>query len=178
MARAGATTEFEQLFLPHLNAAYNLARLLTRNVHDAEDVVQESYLRAFRAFPAFRGESSRPWLLAIVRNTAFTWLRNNAARLAQSEFDERHHAFNGRTPETQTIESERSAGLNRCIENLPAEFREAIVLREQEDFSYREISGIAGVPVGTVMSRIARARARLADCMARFSTRPSAGAAS
>lgn len=165
MPSARTSAEFERLFLPHMNAAYNLARLLTRNPQDAEDVVQESYLRALRAFSTFHGEACRPWLLTIVRNTAFTWLRNNSARLAQSEFDERFHAGLEQSPETQSVESQRSARLNRCIEKLPADFREAIVLREQEELSYREISEITGAPVGTVMSRLARARARLAECM-------------
>ena len=166
MTSAGTSADFERLFLPHLNAAYNLARLLTRNTQDAEDIVQESYLRALRAFSTFHGEACRPWLLAIVRNTAFSWLRKNGAHAAHSEFDERHHAGVEQSPETQSLGAEQSARLNRCIEKLPADFREAIALREQEDLSYREISEITGVPVGTVMSRLARARVRLAQCMA------------
>ena len=166
MRSAGTTADFERLFLPHLNAAYNLARLLTRNAQDAEDIVQESYLRALRAFSTFHGEACRPWLMTIVRNTAFTWLRKNGAQAAHSEFDERYHGGVEQSPETQSLETEQSIRLNRCIEKLPADFREAIALREQEELSYREISEITGAPVGTVMSRLARARARLAQCMA------------
>jgi RNA polymerase sigma-70 factor (ECF subfamily) len=154
--------EFERLFLPHLDAAFNLARFLTRNAQDAEDVVQESYLRALRAFDSFRSESHRPWLLAIVRNTAFTWLQANRGRTAELPEDIPAAAL---TPESATLSQERATGLKRCIEKLPPDFREAIVLREIEELSYREISKITGVPAGTVMSRLSRARARLAGCL-------------
>ncbi|MBZ5602741.1 MAG: sigma-70 family RNA polymerase sigma factor [Acidobacteriia bacterium] len=157
-------TEFERMFLPHLDAAYNLARLLMRNAQDAEDVVQESYLRALRAFRGFRGDAGRPWLLTIVRNTCFTWLQQNRDRI-HVDLDGDRHAGNTGTPESQTLDRERSKGLSRCIEHLPSDFREAIVLRELEELSYREIAEITGVPAGTVMSRLSRARARLADCL-------------
>ena len=152
------------MFLPHLDAAYNLARLLLRNESDAEDVVQESYLKALRAFPSFRGEAGRPWLLAIVRNTCFTWLRRNRDR-SQPEFDSEIHASSASSPEKHSLDRERSQALDRCIQQLPSEFREALILREMEDLSYREIADITGVPPGTVMSRLSRARARLADCL-------------
>jgi RNA polymerase sigma-70 factor, ECF subfamily len=165
MATAKSSAEFDRIFLPHLDAAYNLARYLIRNAQDAEDVVQEAYLRAFRAFSSFRGEASRPWLLTIVRNTSFTWMRDNRAWSGHAEFDEEGQVSGGDNPETQSIRLERSRALGNCVERLPADFREAIVLREMEELSYREIAEITGVPPGTVMSRLSRARARLADCL-------------
>jgi RNA polymerase sigma-70 factor (ECF subfamily) len=165
MSAANTRAEFEKLFLPHLDAAYNLARLLTRNTEDAEDVVQESYLRAFRAFSGFRGEASRPWILTIVRNTSFTWLRDNRAGADHAEYHEGLHISSGATPEAELLGNERTRTVERCIQELPSDFREAIVLREMEELSYQEIAEITGVPQGTVMSRLSRARARLAECL-------------
>jgi RNA polymerase sigma-70 factor (ECF subfamily) len=165
MSTAHTRADFENLFLPHLDAAYNLARLLTRNAHDGEDVVQESYLRAWRAFPSFRGEASRPWILTIVRNTSFTWLRDNRSRADHGEYHEERHASGGATPEAESLGQERARAVERCVQELPADFREAIVLREMEELSYQEIAEITGVPRGTVMSRLSRARARLAECL-------------
>jgi RNA polymerase sigma-70 factor (ECF subfamily) len=165
MPAAKTRAEFEKLFLPHLDAAYNLARLLTRNAGDAEDVVQESFLKAFRAFPGFRGESTRPWILTIVRNTSFTWLRDNRSRADDTEYHEGLHASDDATPETELLGNERARAVERCIQQLPSDFREAIILREMEDLSYQEIAEITGVPAGTVMSRLSRARARLAECL-------------
>jgi RNA polymerase sigma factor (sigma-70 family) len=165
MSTANTQAEFEKLFLPHLDAAYNLARLLTRNAHDAEDVVQESYLKAWRAFSGFRGEASRPWILTIVRNTSFTWLRDNRARAGHAEYHEELHVSGGATPEAESLGQERARAVERCVQELPADFREAIVLREMEELSYEEIAAITGVPRGTVMSRLSRARARLAECL-------------
>jgi RNA polymerase sigma-70 factor (ECF subfamily) len=162
---ARVDAEFERIFLPHLDAAWNLARLLMRNSQDAEDVVQESYLRALRSFSGFRGEASRSWLLAIVRNTCFTWMRNNRGRADQAELREELHAVAAATPESQSLSRERIDAVTRCIEQLPTDFREAIVLRELQQMSYREIAQITGVPSGTVMSRLARARNRLAGCL-------------
>jgi RNA polymerase sigma-70 factor (ECF subfamily) len=158
---------FEEIVIPHLNAAYNLARWLTRNSDDAEDLVQESYLRAFRSFDAFQGRDGRAWLLAVVRNTCFTWLRKQGDR-PTSEFDEQMHAAADRSPNAESVLLNQAAlgSLNDCLEALPPEFREAIVLRELEELSYQEISVIARVPVGTVMSRIARGRKRLQQCLA------------
>src|SRR5436305_211015 len=103
MSAAGTSADFEQLFMPHLDAAYNLARMLLRNVQDAEDVVQESYLRALRAFSGFRGGDGRPWLLTIVRNTSFTWLRDNRSRTANSEYREEMHVSSDPTPEAESL---------------------------------------------------------------------------
>ena len=165
MSTAHTRADFENLFMPHLDAAYNLARLLTRNPHDAEDVVQESYLKAWRAFSSFRGEASRPWILTIVRNTSFTWLRDNRARGGYDEYHEELHVSGGATPEAESLARERARAVERCVQELPADFREAIVLREMEELSYQEIAEITGVPRGTVMSRLSRARARLAECL-------------
>jgi RNA polymerase sigma factor (sigma-70 family) len=162
----GTRAEFETLFLPHLDAAYNLARLLTRNEHDAEDVVQESYLRALRGFPSFRGgAASRPWLLTIVRNTSFNWRRDNRFRANQAEYHEELHVSGGATPEVESLRRERAGALGQCVQSLPSDFREVIVLREMEELRYQEIAEITGVPRGTVMSRLSRARARLAECL-------------
>ena len=161
---------FEQTVVPHLNAAYNLSRWLTRNSEDADDLVQESYLKAFRSFETFQGNGvndARAWLLTVVRNTCFTWLKKKGAQPFM-EFQEQVHSVNDQTPDAESVLLNRAAlgALNNCIENLPLEFRETIVLREIEELSYKEISGIVRVPVGTVMSRLARARKRLQDCMA------------
>jgi RNA polymerase sigma factor (sigma-70 family) len=158
--------EFETLFLPHLDAACNLARLLTRNEHDAEDVVQESYLRALRAFSSFRGgAASRPWFLTIVRNTSFNWRRNNRFRADHTEYHEERHVSGGATPEAESLGRERKRALELCVQELPSDFREVIILREMEELCYQEIAEITGVPRGTVMSRLSRARARLGECL-------------
>jgi RNA polymerase sigma factor (sigma-70 family) len=152
---------FEQAVLPHLDAAYNLARWLTRNDADAEDVVQEAALRAFKFFGGFRGGDSRAWLLTIVRNACYTWLRQNRAQELDAPFDEEAHGVEGDNPETILLEGADRQMLKEALEELPLEFREAIVLRELEGLSYKEISAVADVPLGTVMSRLARARKRL-----------------
>jgi RNA polymerase sigma-70 factor (ECF subfamily) len=161
---------FEATVLPHLDAAYNLARWLTRSPDDAEDVVQEACLRALRYYRGFHGESARPWLLTIVRNTCFTWLRNNRDPQEVPLFDNDRaddqedgggavgSGGAGDDPETIVIQSADRALLNRLIGELPLPFREVLVLRELEDLSYKEIAEVAAVPVGTVMSRLSRAR--------------------
>jgi RNA polymerase sigma factor (sigma-70 family) len=158
---------FEQTVMPHLNAAYNLARWLTRNNQDAEDLVQEASLRAFRSFDTFQGTDGRAWLLAVVRNTCFTWLRKRGDQ-PMAEFDEQLHSRSDRAPDAEAVLLNRAAlgSLNNCLEALPIEFRETIILRELEELPYKEISQIVGVPVGTVMSRLARGRKRLQDCLA------------
>jgi RNA polymerase sigma-70 factor (ECF subfamily) len=153
---------FEQAVLPHLTAAYNLARWLTGNDHDAEDVVQESYLRALKFFSGFRGGSSRPWLLAIVRNTCYTWMRRNRMAEPGLELDEEMYVdTTSPSPEAILLATARGDLVRRALEELPAEFREIVILREMEGLSYKEIAEVTSVPVGTVMSRLARARARL-----------------
>jgi len=159
---------FEQAVLPHLGAAYNLARWITRNDHDAEDVVQESYLRALKFFGGFRGENSRPWLLTIVRNTCFTWLRQNRLSDLTTELDEEIHHMEPApgNPESILLAAAQSELVRKAIEELPPEFREVIILREMEDLSYKEIADITEIPLGTVMSRLARARKRLQQSLA------------
>jgi len=163
---------FEQVVLPHLGAAYNLARWITGNDHDAEDVVQESYLRALKFFGGFRGENSRPWLLTIVRNTCFTWLRQNRFSELNTELDEQIHSTDSKpgNPESMLLAAAQSEMVRKAIEELPPEFREVIILREMEDLSYKEISVIASIPVGTVMSRLARARSRLQELLSGLTT--------
>ena len=158
---------FEQVVLPHLDAAYNLARWLTRREHDAEDVVQESYLRAFNAFEQFHGGDARCWLLTIVRNTCYTWLARNRERAPTASFDEALHdvatcAFDPQAILQQQIDRD---ALKRAIEELAVEFREVLILREFDGLSYQQIASVANLPVGTVMSRLARARARLAEAL-------------
>jgi RNA polymerase sigma-70 factor, ECF subfamily len=152
---------FEATFLPHLPAAYNLARWLTHDPHDAEDVVQESYLRAFRSFAGFRGGDGRAWFLAIVRNTCLTWLRQNRPTKPTVPFDETRH---GR-PATAETHGDGEA-LQAVLVELPPEFREAVVLRDMEGLSYKEVAAVTGVPIGTVMSRLSRGRGLLRQAMA------------
>ena len=161
-------TRFEQTVLPHLDAAYNLARWLTGNEHDAEDVVQESYLRAIKFFDGFHGESARPWLLAIVRNTCYTWLRRNRIDEPTTELDESTPMIDqsSANPESILLAAARTELVRHAVEALPPGFREIVILRELEGMSYKEIAEIASIPVGTVMSRLSRARARLQECLA------------
>ncbi len=152
---------FEQTVLSNLDAAYNLARWLTRDDRDAEDVVQEACLRAFRFFDSFRGGDSRAWLLTIVRHTCYTWLRKNRAREVVPLDEELDRVETDLNPEELVLQSIDQQLLRRAVEELPIEFREVIILRELEGLSYKEIASITGVPLGTVMSRLARARKRL-----------------
>ena len=159
---------FEECMLPHLNAAYNLARWLARNDEDARDIVQEAYLRAFRFFDGYHGGDAKSWLMAIVRNTCVTWTRAQR-RLPAEPFDEAAHGARagGPTVEERLVGAARLDVLRNCIEMLPVEFREVIVMRELEEMSYRQISEAASLPEGTVMSRLSRARKRLEDCAKR-----------
>ena len=154
---------FEEAVLPHIDAAYNLARWLTRNDADAQDMVQEAYLRALRFFSGFRGTDARAWLLTIVRNTCYTWLRRNRSPELSCDFDEVVFAQESEEPdpETQQLQKAQAQLVNEAIEKLPIEFREVVVLRELEELSYKEIAVVLEVPIGTVMSRLARARKRL-----------------
>ena len=154
---------FEALMLPHLDAAWRLARQLTRHPQDAEDAVQEAYLRAQRYFPGFRGGQPRAWMLTIVRHVCYARLKRPWESAALTEFDETVHgeAAPGDDPIARVERGQAGECVREALAELPVAFREAIVLRELEGLSYREISAIAGVPIGTVMSRLARARERL-----------------
>ena len=161
---------FETVVLQHLDAAYTLARYLTRNAHDAEDVVQDACLRALKYFDGFRGgegASARAWLLAIVRNTAYTSRRRRRQDGAETEFDEEQHsdAVADAHPESALLRNDAKETLARALDRLAPEFREVIVLRELQGLSYKEISEVAGVPVGTVMSRLSRARSHLQEAL-------------
>lgn len=163
MREQSTLKRFEQVVLPHLAASYNLARWLTRHDQDAEDIVQEAYIRAFKYFPSFRGGDSRVWLLTIVRNTCYTWLQQQRAHELTTSFDEELHsaASDDLNPEKLLLQGLDNQLLREALEELPVEFREVVVLRELEGFSYKEITAIANIPLGTVMSRLARARKRL-----------------
>src|SRR5262249_47300090 len=162
-ATASELARFEQVTLPHLDAAYNLARWLARNEQDADDVVQEAYLRALKYFHSFHGQDGRTWLLAIVRNTYFTWLEQNRTHGPAAPFDETVHSpvSAESEPVALLLRKADQQRLREALEELPAEFREVIVLRELESLSYKEIAEVANIPLGTVMSRLARARERL-----------------
>ena len=155
--------QFEETFLPFLDAAYNLARWIVQHDQDAQDVVQEAYLRAFKGFQGFRGGNGRAWLLTIVRNTAYSWINKHAADHKLVPYDEEKHAeiisFDQSTKEV--VVEKRREHLNNALLRLPAEYREVIVLYELEGLSYKELALALGVPIGTVMSRLSRARRRL-----------------
>lgn len=167
------TRRFEAAALPHLNTAYNLARWLLRDEHSAQDVVQDAYLRAFRFFDGFRGGDARPWLMGIVRNACFTWMREHGHGTEHVEFDEERDSDSfdptisrdDDNPETLLIKKLESGRVNAAIEQLPTVFREALILRELEEMSYEEIAQIVGIPIGTVMSRLSRARRMLREVL-------------
>jgi len=154
---------FETAVLPHLDAAFNLARWLTRNDADAEDVVQEAYLRAFRFFGGFHGEDGRAWLLEIVRNTSYTWMQRNRSPELNMPLDDEPREVEGDdlNPEELLLQKADAQTLRQAVEELPLEFREVLVLRELDEMSYKQIAAVADLPLGTVMSRLARARKRL-----------------
>jgi RNA polymerase sigma-70 factor (ECF subfamily) len=156
---------FETLMLPHLDAAYNLAKWLLKNEDDARDVVQESYLRAFRSFGGFHGSNGRPWLLTIVRNTAYSLIKKNQNAHLTTTFDEKEHLPDreSASPATLLEQNEESKLVRRAIDRLPDEFREILVLRHLEGLSYKEIADVTQLAPGTVMSRLARARAKLKE---------------
>jgi RNA polymerase sigma factor (sigma-70 family) len=165
---------FEEIVLPHLDCAYNLARWLSRNEDDAQDVVQEAYLRAFRYFPTFHGEGAgaKGWLLKIVRNTFYSWL--DAGRHTQKwvELDEETLPQTSRVPEAERflLQSDTAVLVRRAMEGLPPNYREVLVLRELEGMSYKEIAQITGLPQGTVMSSLSRGRGRLREALASLAT--------
>ena len=167
-AQQAGLTSFEEAMLPHLDAAHNLARWLLRNEQDAQDVVQEAYLRAFNSFGGFHGSNGRAWLLTIVRNTSYTLLKKNRVVDLTTTFDEEIHAsgYESVSPATILEHSEDAELIREAMDELPAEFREILVLRHQEGLSYKEIADIAQIPLGTVMSRLARARDKLKEYLA------------
>ena len=152
---------FEQLVVPHVDAAVNFARWLLRSRADAEDVAQEALLRACRFFRGFQGGDARAWLLQIVRNTCYTWLEKNRPMELSVEFNEELHLQTCPTPETIAIAADDRERLTRALETLPPRFREIVVLRELEGCSYKEIAAITAIPIGTVMSSLSRARRQL-----------------
>ena len=162
---ASVPSTFETLLLPHLDAAYNLARWLLHDEHDAEDAVQEACLRAYRALDRFRGGDGRAWLLTIVRNVCYSHLRRNRREPAGEPFSDETHGSTLDFAEANALlwRETTSELLQRALERLPAEFREMIVLHELEGLAYREIAAVADIPIGTVMSRLARARRKLQD---------------
>jgi RNA polymerase sigma-70 factor (ECF subfamily) len=154
---------FEKTILPHLDAAYNLARWIMNNDQDAEDMVQESYLRAYKYFTSFHGTNSRAWLLTIVRNTCYTWIRENRSEeittdLEEDVYDSESYIYN---PELLLQHYLDTKLVRRALQELTLKFREIIILRDLEGLSYKEIAGIASIPIGTVMSRLARAHQQL-----------------
>ena len=167
MQRPEKRAEFEAAVLPHLDAAYSLARWLLRSEHEAEDVVQEAYVRALRFFGGFRGGDSRGWLLTIVRNVSYTWLRKRRPDQLNLSLDEELHGREdgARDPEGEVLRKADVRSVKQALETLPLELREVIVLRELEGLSYAEIASVAEIPLGTVMSRLSRARSRLRDLL-------------
>ncbi len=171
MHDADEQARFEQALMPHLGAAYNLARWLTRDDHDAQDIVQEAYLRALKFFGGFHGADGRAWLLTIVRNACHTWHQQKQARGAAA-FDEELHGVesDAPTPEAALLRKEGKQTVREAVESLPTELREVVVLRELEGLSYKEIAAVAGIPMGTVMSRLSRARERLQQRLSDWAT--------
>ncbi|PRY03545.1 RNA polymerase sigma factor [Paraburkholderia sp. BL25I1N1] len=168
-SEAARSRRFQQMALPHLDAAYNLARWLCGNASDADDVVQEAFMRAFRFFDTFRGDSARPWLLAIVRRTWYTEWRRRSSSHETVEFDDTMDdasfegwSVGGADPQALLIRDEDTKRVHEALAQLPVEYREVLMLRELEEMGYKEIAAVADVPIGTVMSRLARGRRKLA----------------
>ena len=154
---------FEETVLPHLDAAFNYARWLTRNDADAEDVVQDACVRAMRFFSSLRDDDARAWLFTIVRNAWYSRVsrKANVAEGTRLNDGQDQRPDNALDPEERLLQQHTVGLVRAALEQLPVDFREAIVLREIEGLSYKEIAEIAGVPIGTVLSRLARARERL-----------------
>jgi RNA polymerase sigma-70 factor (ECF subfamily) len=158
---------FEALFLPHLEAAYNLARWLVRTDADAQDIVQEAYLNALKGFNGFRGTNARGWLMTIVRNTAYSWAKKHSSPSNIVRFDEEIHVTTWDERLSPPFRQDRINQLHEALTRLPAEFREILLLRDFEGWSYKELASILNIPSGTVMSRLSRARQRLRQELAR-----------
>jgi RNA polymerase sigma-70 factor (ECF subfamily) len=156
---------FEELFLPHLDAAYNLARWIVERDQDAQDVVQEAYARALKSFAGFRGVNPRAWLLTIVRNTAYNWIHKHLKDQNLIPFDEQIHAIPANEQRSESSYEKRRQQLEEALKKLPAEFREVLVLYEFEGWSYKEMASGLNIPLGTVMSRLSRARRRLQEAI-------------
>ena len=169
MTKNPSDEQFTTVVIPHLDDAYALARWLSGNSADAEDIVQEACLRALRGLDRYAGGNARAWLLAITRNAAFTWLARNRpkALLATEDIEALAPADGAATPEEALIAKADAAAIERAIAALPPPFKETLVLRDINDLSYREIAEITGVPLGTVMSRLARARGLLMAALGR-----------
>ena len=167
MQEESKTARFEAMALPHFGAAYNLARWLVRDDRDAEDVVQEAFLRAFRFFGGYRGGDGRSWLLTIVRNTCYTWLQQNRSRVLSEPIEDKldEIGISNDNPETRLLQTVDAQSVRQALDELPIEFREVLVMREMEELSYKQISTIADLPIGTVMSRLARGRKRLRELL-------------
>jgi len=163
LATDGRNRHFELLAMPHLDAAFNLARWLTGNTADAEDVVQDAYLRAYRYLDAFRGDNFRVWLLTIVRNSFLDWLKDNRSgrQIFQPAPADLDWTDPSPSPEAMLLDRVNSETLAMLMATLPAEYREVLILREIEDLSYKDIAAVTGTPAGTVMSRLSRARLAL-----------------
>jgi RNA polymerase sigma-70 factor (ECF subfamily) len=162
---------FEELVLPHLDAAYRLARLLVKHHEDAQDVVQVAYIKAFKGFKRFRGENARAWILMIVRNTAYTWLKRHHAYPDPIAFDEKVHRLPTEESLPESFYEERSHQLREALARLPVESREILVLRDIEGWSYKELASALHLPLGTVMSRLNRARLQLREEIAKVQPR-------
>ena len=154
---------FERLLLPHLDGAYNLARWITGHDQEAEDLVQEACLRALKSFDGFRGGDGRSWLMIIVRNTCYTWLQQNRSHEVTTAFDEQIYSpqHEAPSPEALLLQRADSELVKNGLQELALDFREVLILRELEGLSYKEIATVASIPIGTVMSRLARGRAQL-----------------
>ena len=176
MSASTKEQRFQSMMLPHLDSAFNLARWLARSHQDAEDIVQEAYLRAFKFFDSFHGEDGRAWLLGIVRNTFYTWYQQIKTQALSTQFEEELHSvqiedgaatlYANNNPEAMLIKKDSQRQLQQALETLSVEFREVMVMRELEDLSYKQIAGIIGIPIGTVMSRLGRGRKQLAEILA------------
>jgi RNA polymerase sigma-70 factor (ECF subfamily) len=170
LSEASKVERFEAIALPHLGAAYSLARWLVHNEHDAEDLVQDAYLRALKFFSGYYGGDSRAWLLTIVRNTCYTWLQRNRAQPLTEPIDdqlEEELGLDFADPEALLLQRVDSQMVRDALRELPVEFREVVVLRELEALSYKEIAAIVDIPIGTVMSRLKRGRTRLSALLAK-----------
>ena len=168
MSERNKSVRFEEIALPHLAAAYNLARWLVHNDQDAEDIVQESFMRAFKSFSGYYGGNSRAWLLTIVRNTCYTWFQKNRVLTLTDSIDDKldEIGLDFADPEMLLLRNVDAQIVRSSLQELPVEFREVVVLREMEGLSYKEIANVVDLPLGTVMSRLARGRKRLQTLLA------------